>query len=47
VESHPQTREELTENPQSFVKSAQAFDATSKGAMVKGTAKLPASQPKK
>lgn len=47
LKSHPQAREELTENPQSFVKSAQTFDATSKGTMVKGTAKLPASQPKK
>jgi len=47
LKAHPQTREELTENPQSFVKSAQAFDATSNGTMVKGTAKLPASQPKK
>jgi len=41
LKANPQVREELNENPQSFVKSAQTFDANS-NAMVKGTMKLPA-----
>jgi len=45
LKSNPQVREELKENPQSFVKSAQTFDANSNAA-VKGTMKLPA-EPKK
>jgi hypothetical protein len=45
LKTNPQVREELSENPQSFVKSAQTFDANSNTA-VKGTMKLPA-QPKK
>jgi len=45
LSTNPQVREELNENPQSFVKSAQTFDADS-NAMVKGTMKLPA-EPKK
>jgi len=47
LKSNPEVREELREHPQSFVKSAQTFDATSTGTKVKGTAQLPASQPKK
>ena len=45
LKTNPQVREELNENPQSFVKSAQTFDANSNTA-VKGTMKLPAT-PKK
>lgn len=45
LKTNPQVREELNENPQSFVKSAQTFDANSNSA-VKGTMKLPA-EPKK
>jgi phage-related protein len=41
LKSNPQVREELNENPQSFVKSAQGFDATTKG-----MPKMPASEPK-
>lgn len=43
LKANPQVREELNENPQSFVQSAQGVDANS---MVKGTVKTPA-EPKK
>jgi hypothetical protein len=46
LQAHPQVQEELNEHPDSFFKSAQTFDATSKGA-VKGTAKLPSADPTK
>lgn len=45
LKANPQVSEELNENPQSFVKSAQSFDANS-NTTVKGTMKLPAT-PKK
>lgn len=45
LKANPQVSEELNENPQSFVKSAQTFDTNSNTA-VKGTMKLPA-EPKK
>jgi hypothetical protein len=45
LNANPQVREELNENPDSFVKSAETFDADS-NAMGKGTMKVPA-EPKK
>jgi phage-related protein len=45
LKNNPRVREELRENPQSFVKSAQTFDETPK-AMPKPGSKLPASDPK-
>jgi len=47
LKAHPEVHEELKENPQSFVKSAQAFDVNSNSAVTKGTMKLPATEPKK
>ncbi len=41
LKTNPRVGAELKENPQSFLKSAQSFDATTKG-----TAKFPATQPK-
>lgn len=43
LQSHPQVREELNEHPDTFFKSAQTFEERS---AVKGTAKLPTSDPK-
>lgn len=45
LKANPQVGEELNQNPQAFMKSAQTFDANSNAA-VKGTMKLPA-EPKK
>ena len=51
LKSHPQVKEELQENPQSFVKSAQSFESATPGTMpkskttAKGTEKL--AQPQK
>ena len=48
LNANPQVREELKENPQTFVKSAQSFDAASSGAMSsKGTMKPSMPEPKK
>jgi hypothetical protein len=46
LKSNPQVREELNENPRSFVKSAQSLNGTTTGTPAKGTMKMPASQPK-
>ena len=43
LSNHPQVREELNEHPDAFFKSARTFDER---AAVKGTAKLPTSDPK-
>ncbi|HET9305337.1 MAG TPA: hemophore-related protein [Candidatus Sulfotelmatobacter sp.] len=45
LKNNPRVSEELRENPQSFVKSAQTFDETPK-AMPKPGSKLPVSDPK-
>ena len=45
LKNNPRVREELSENPQSFIKSAQTFDETPK-AMPKPGSKLPTSDPK-
>ncbi len=47
LKSNPQVSEELKENPQAFVKSAQSFDTTSNSMSSKGGMKLPTSEPKK
>ena len=48
LKANPQVGEELKENPQGFVRSAQSFDATSPSAMSsKGAMKLSTSEPKK
>jgi phage-related protein len=48
LKANPQVREELKENPQAFVKSAQTFDAASSSAMPsKGAMKLSTTEPKK
>jgi phage-related protein len=46
LNANPQVNQQLSENPQSFVKSAESFDANS-NAMTKGTMQLPATGPKK
>jgi uncharacterized protein YlxP (DUF503 family) len=43
LQSHPHVREELNEHPDAFFKTAQTFDSRTG---VKGTAKLPTSDPK-
>jgi phage-related protein len=48
LKANPHVGEELKENPQAFVKSAQSFDTASSTAMSsKGTMKLPTTEPKK
>jgi hypothetical protein len=46
LNSNPQVNQQLSQNPQWFVKSAESFDANS-NAMSKGTMQLPATGPKK
>jgi hypothetical protein len=41
LKANPQVKEELQENPQSFVKSAQSFESTSAASMPKGSSATP------
>ncbi len=46
LQSHPQVREELNENPQSFIKSAQGIGNTTPGTAPKTMPKMPGADPK-
>jgi hypothetical protein len=46
LNANPQVNQQLSQNPQLFVKSAESFD-TNSNAMTKGTMQLPATGPKK